>query len=307
MDPSILLKNGIAVFPDFIDIDLGMKPYFDGLLTLQAPLASEYTFTNIFIWRHLYRFRACSLDGALCIKGVDRSGVEFLMIVAKDTGAYVDTVQRISDRYRRESGTVRLFRVEERFVEPLKRTFPAMTTEDDRDNSDYVYLSSDLIDLKGRKYDGKRNHIKRFRERYTYDYAPITDALRDECVELTEVWHKTKGSDGIEADITATREAITNFGPLGLTGGVIRIDGKVRAFSIAERLNAETAVIHIEKYDPSYEGLAQVMNQQLCSQACSAFKYINREQDMGIQGLRRSKLSYNPAFLLNKYKIIIGP
>ena len=295
----------IKVFPDFSGIDIQMKPSFDELIRLNPPQGSEYNFTNLFIWRHLYGFRVCLVDGALYVKGTDRSGMEFSMIMAKDAEAYIHAVGYLADAYKKEGKKLSLSRVEERYLERLKQAFPSMVYEDDRDNADYVYLASDLIGLRGRKYDGKRNHIKKFKEKYTYEYSDMSERLTEDCIRLAETWYHSKHDPSLEADLIATREALTHFSQLGLKGSAILIDGAVRAFSITEPLNPDTAVIHIEKYDPAYEGLPQMINQQLCEHICGVYKYINREQDLGNEGLRRSKMSYNPAFILNKYRVCI--
>jgi hypothetical protein len=305
MEMISVLQTRIKVFRDFSEMDIQMKPYFDELLKLNPPQGSEYNFTNIFIWRHLYRFRVCLVGDTICIKGTDRNGIESFIIIAKDTDAYINTVKYLVAAYKREGKTFNMFRVEERFIELLKQAFPSMTYENDRDNADYVYSASDLIGLKGRKYDGKRNHIKKFKGKYVYEYADITDRLIGDCIKLTETWYVTKNDPSLEPDVIATKEALTHFTELGLKGSAIVIDGSVRAFSIAEPLNPDTAVIHIEKYDPAYEGIPQIINQQLCEHVCGAYKYINREQDLGNQGIRRSKLSYNPVFILNKYRVRI--
>ena len=295
----------IKVFPDFSGIDIQMKPFFDELIRLNPPQGSEYNFTNLFIWRHLYGFRVCLVDGALYVKGTDRSGTEFSLIMAKDAETYIHAVGYLADAYKKEGKKLSLSRVEERYLELLKQAFPSMVYEDDRDNADYVYLASDLIGLRGRKYDGKRNHIKKFKEKYTYEYSDMSERLTEDCIRLAETWYHSKHDPSLEADLIATREALTHFSQLGLKGSAILIDGAVRAFSITEPLNPDTAVIHIEKYDPAYEGLPQVINQQLCEHICGVYTYINREQDLGNEGLRRSKMSYNPAFILNKYRVCI--
>ncbi|MGC8684732.1 MAG: DUF2156 domain-containing protein [bacterium] len=299
------LQTQISTFPVFTDIDIKMKPYFDELLRLTQPMASEYTFTNIFIWRHLYKFKVSLIGHNLCIKGVDRDGEENLMLIASDPDAYIEAVRNILDVYKQTHKILNLFRVEERYVDLLKQFFPSVLYELDPDNADYIYLTSDLIELKGRKYDGKRNHIKRFKQKYMYEYMSLTPELIDECMELTEKWYNSKNDPSLQSDVIATKEALKYFTELNVKGGAILIDGHVRAFSIAEPLNSNTAVIHIEKYDPAYDGISQTINQQLCEHECSSYKYINREQDLGNQGLRKAKLSYHPVVILNKYKIHI--
>ncbi len=299
------LQTDIKVFPAFSDITLETKPLFDELLGLNPPQGSEYTFTNLFIWRHLYGFRACRMDNALCIRGTDRAGIEFFMIIAKDTEAYLQAVGRLAAAVRKDGTSLKLFRVEERYLDALKQAVPSLVYEDDRDNADYVYLASDLIGLRGRKYDGKRNHIRKFKANYVSAYADISEALVDDCIHLAETWYHSKQDPSLEPDLVATREALTHLTGLGLKGSAILVDGTVRAFSLAEQLNPDTAVIHIEKYDPAYEGIPQVINQQLCEHICGSYRYINREQDLGNEGLRRSKMSYNPVLILNKYRVCL--
>lgn len=307
MDNSARLQADIKRYPDFSDVDIRMKPYFDDLLGMNPPMASEYTFTNVFIWRHAYRFKLCLLDEALCIKGTDRSGLDFFMVIAKDTDAYTDTIKHLASLTVKDGGVLRLFRVEERFVAPLKQAVPTLAEEYDRDNSDYVYLAADLRELKGRKYDGKRNHIKHFKDHYVHAYADMSDRYREDCLLLTETWYRSKNDERLLPDVIATKEALTHYTELGLFGGVILIDGAVKAFSLAEQLNPDTAVIHIEKYDAAYEGITQTINQQLCEHACMRYTYINREQDLGSPGLRKSKSSYNPVQILRKYRMSTQP
>lgn len=305
MDVVQNLKINIETFPNFTNLDITMKPCFDEFFKFNQPMASEYNFTNIFIWQHVYKFKVSFIENSLCIKAIDRNGEECLMIVAKDLNTYIHTIKILLAYYKQFNKGLTLFRIEERYVNFLKQFFPSMNYELDRDNADYIYLVSDLIELKGRKYDGKRNHIKRFKQKYVYEYSSLTKDYIEECMALTDKWYNSKHDHSIEPDVIATKMALMNLTQLNLRGGVILIDGSVRAFSIVEQLNNDTVVIHIEKYDPEYEGISQVINQLLCEHECSQYKYINREQDLGNQGLRKAKLSYHPVIILNKYKVRI--
>jgi hypothetical protein len=177
----------------------------------------------------------------------------------------------------------------------------------DRNNCDYVYLSSDLINLRGKKYDGKRNRIRKFIRHHDYEYVKLRPEQLKNCSRLFEEWLKEKTfKDWVErAQRETLREALDNFEALGLAGGAILINDKIEAFSIGEELNSDTAVIHFEIVNPKYEGLSQLINQEFIKNEWADYKFINREQDLGLPGLRMAKLSYHPHHLVNKYHVTL--
>jgi hypothetical protein len=175
---------------------------------------------------------------------------------------------------------------------------------EDPDNSDYVYLTEDLINLPGNKYHGKKNHISRFMKDYDSEYRDLDLDLVHCCLNLQENWCEVKDcgeSPALMAEDMAVYEALKNYEELDYKGGVILIDSKVEAFSLGEMLNPDTAVIHIEKANPGIPGLYAVINQLFAKGAWSLAKYINREQDLGLEGLRKAKKSYYPHHMVEKF------
>lgn len=173
----------------------------------------------------------------------------------------------------------------------------------ERDMDNYVYLSEKLISLSGKKLHGKRNHINAFKEQYSYTYEPLTEDNLEKLIPFIEDWYQTKS----EADAslflekTALQNALSHFAELKLKGAMLVVDGKVVAFSIGEQLNEDTALIHFEKADVSYRGAYPMINQQFVEHEWSHLTYINREDDMGIEGLRKAKLSYQPDLMVEMY------
>jgi hypothetical protein len=160
--------------------------------------------------------------------------------------------------------------------------------------------------LKGKKYDGKRNHINKFKKLYEYEYIPLKEEHLDECCRITEAWCSERSCDehkGLYCEKLANFELIKNFRALGCKGALIKVNGRFEAFTIGEMLNSDTAVIHIEKANGSINGLYTYINQQFCLNQWHDAKYINREQDLGSEGLRKAKLSYKPVNFIDKYSI----
>ncbi|MFH1238628.1 MAG: phosphatidylglycerol lysyltransferase domain-containing protein, partial [bacterium] len=167
----------------------------------------------------------------------------------------------------------------------------------------------DLINLRGKKYDGKRNHLKKFKKKYSYNYCKLTPVHINGCLEVLDRWYSQhcehwECSLSLLNEIAACRQALENYQLLGLKGGIIEVDKKIVAFSLGEKLNKNTAVIHFEKVDEDYQELAAVINQEYAAAECGNYQYINREEDLGEPGLRASKLSYHPAYLVDKYYIV---
>lgn len=218
------------------------------------------------------------------------------------------TIMEGMERWFSEQGLPFLLKgISTQFAERLERVLPGRYQfAGDRNNYDYVYLTENLIELTGRRFSAKKNHINYFLMHYPgFRYLPLTEELVPACIESAEQWYERRdnGQAGLDSERVAIMEVLNNFTYLQLTGGVIEIYGKIEAFAIGEALNEEMAVIHIEKGNVGIRGLYQMINREFCREAWSHMTYINREEDMGIEGLRRAKKTYNPIKMIAKYDV----
>jgi hypothetical protein len=283
-------------FPEFKPVGLEDREVIDGFIRRFPSEACEVNFTNVFIWRSYERTKFTTINGNLCLMGAPRSEPAFFLQPI-GTNKMRETVEACL------SFCPRLSCIPESF---LLRHGPGLRWEEDKNNFDYVYRVVDLINLRGKKYDGKRNRIKKFERSCRSRYVRLTPEHLPTCRRLLEEWFEVKvRQDGPigEAQKRAMLEALNCFSELKLVGGAVEIEGRVEAFSIGERLNADTAVIHIEIANADYEGLAQFINREFVKNEWAAYEYINREQDMGVAGLRRAKMSYYPSHLVKKFNI----
>lgn len=173
------------------------------------------------------------------------------------------------------------------------------------DYNDYVYDAESLITLAGKKLHAKRNHINRFRENNPdWSYEAITPENLPEVILMNEEWCRLNGCDTsrtLREESCSVRAAIRDYFALDLSGGLIRAGGKVIAFSMGCRLNHDTFLVHIEKAFGDIQGAYAIINQQFAEHNCRGYRWIDREDDSGDEGLRRAKHSYNPAFTVEKY------
>lgn len=173
-----------------------------------------------------------------------------------------------------------------------------------RDYSDYIYLRSDLATLTGKKFQSKRNHINRFKKEYTYKYVPITPDRVQECLYLEAEWCKANDcdkQDGTGNERQAIVFALEHFEELGLSGGILYANDKIVAFTFGMPINKETFGVHVEKADTTVDGAYAMINFEFANHIPETFTYINREEDLGIEGLRKAKLSYQPETILEKF------
>ena len=176
--------------------------------------------------------------------------------------------------------------------------------EGDRNDYDYIYTREKLATLAGKKLHGKRNHIARFKDLGDWSYEPMTAENVEECRTMTYTWihmREEKWNEEMNQEISVLHEAFDHMQELGLVGGVLQRDGQIVAFSIGERLNSETFVVHFEKAYPDLQGAYPMINQQFVEhEIAGKYKYTNREDDVGEEGLRKAKLSYKPVFMVEK-------
>lgn len=176
--------------------------------------------------------------------------------------------------------------------------------EADRDYADYLYLRTDLSTLAGKKFQAKRNHLNKFRRTYNYEYVPLTPDRIRECLDLEAEWCKVNNCDQHEGTGNERRAliyALHNFEALSLTGGILHVDGKIVAFTFGMPINQDTFGVHVEKADTSIDGAYAMINYEFANHIPEQYIYVNREEDLGIEGLRKAKLSYQPTIILEKY------
>jgi hypothetical protein len=298
------LWDGVAEFPQFTELTLEDKPLFEQLFTRVPPVISEFTFTNLFIWRHNYRPKISRLKNFLCL--LSDQGKNSFFFPPIGSGDAMECFRSLLKYLGNKGIFPKIARVPETMVTQIDWKTSGMKPELDRNQCDYVYLVQDMVELKGRKYHRKRNHIKQFQEKYSYQYIPLTPEWVPQCLQLQAEWCDLKNCEvnpGLDNESLATREAFTHFEEVGVKGGAILIHGKVEAFTLGDSLNPETIVIHVEKANPAYEGLYPTINQAFLKYQGAGFTYVNREQDLGEEGLRKAKESYFPHHMVNKYTI----
>ena len=169
----------------------------------------------------------------------------------------------------------------------LEKAFPdRFNFVSDRDYADYIYLRSDLSTLKGKKFQSKRNHLNKFRSNYpNYTYKPLTSDLIPACLEL-------------ETSMTA---ALQHLEQLDVIGGVLYVEDEIVAFTFGAPINQTTFDTCVEKANTAVEGAYAMINYEFANHIPSQYIYINREEDLGLEGLRKAKLSYQPEVILEKY------
>lgn len=290
---------------EFKDIEMKDKESITAALNVSDFMGCEYSFANNMAWKRLAgsKISFCKNFYICCAFETNDGAPHF--IFPAGSGDYRFVIGEMK-RFSESTGNPLIISgATNKTLSILNELFSGQfTAEYDRDSSDYIYLSDDLASLKGRKYHGKRNHFSKLKN---YVYTPVSEKDFDDCICFCTRSYNAR-SDAQDHSSVAEQYAINtffnHFHELGLCGGIIRINGETAAVALGEQLNSETFCVHIEKADTAFPGIYAGINKLFAANAAKALKYINREEDMGIDGLRKAKLSYHPAFLLNKYTVI---
>ena len=287
------------------------KAWVDALLAQADYRGCDYNFTNLFVWSRAYGQEIAQVNGFLVTHLCGRMGCSYMYPAGSgDLAAAIDILAREADERRQP---LRLVCLTTRQMEELDRLMPGrFAYEADRDGFDYLYDIDRLADLTGKKLHAKRNHINRFMDNNpSWVYEEITPQTLPECLEMDKEWYRRSmvregaaeerdlGDEGI-----ALRTAMDHYHALGLEGGLIRVYGEVVAFTMGDHLNSDTYDVHFEKAYGELQGAYAMINREFARWVRAKHpnvRYLNREDDMGVEGLRKAKESYYPDRMVEKY------
>jgi len=291
--------NGLPVYPE-------ARPIGEGDITLLVSAwrsayfpPSDTSPANIFGWRCAYDYNISRWGDSIVISGRYR-GRKFVFPPLGSKNEVVDVVRWLFDK-------------EKDLILPCAPLWLAkemvglgFKIASDRANWDYVYRSDALANLSGEKYHAKRNLIKQFVRNYSAQVEDLTEKVCKEAIRFSDKWcvqRDCEKDESLKMERCAVQEMLRSAPSLGLSGIAVKIDGEICAIAVGEEASPDTYLVHVEKGNHQYRGIYQFINQKLAERVAPLYRWINREQDLGRDGLRRAKLSYHPSRMEKKFLI----
>lgn len=294
----------------FREITVADKPLFDRYACAAQVRNCDMTFANIYCWQPFYRSEWAIVEEFLVVRfrldGGDRLAY-MQPLSGNNNPDFSPIIPLLSGDASSMGQPLRFAGLTPEGVEVLRRYSPGeFAFAASRDYADYIYAADDLRNLPGRRYQPKRNHINRFSNENEFRYLPLSADYAEECLQLTERW--SEGRSDEDATIAAEREAMIrafeNFDTLELHGGAICVNGELAAFTYGSQACGDTFVTHIEKANTKFNGIFATINALFARSLSESVQFINREEDMGIEGLRKAKLSYHPVAVEPKWSAV---
>jgi len=292
---------------EFKNVEIADKEWAKPLLTAADYGGCHQNFTNIFAWADFYNYQIARVRDFLVVKGF-YEGVDYYFYPAGRGDVRPVLEEMRHDARERGYRFVMLGLSSENYRE-LEQLYPGQFEfrKMHEGSFDYVYRIEKLVHLKGNKLHSKRNHINYFKKTFSnWRFELITEDNLEECWQMNLKWCEQHSSENavIASECCAVKRCFENFEALGLEGALIRLDGQVIAYTMGEQLNSKTYVIHVEKAFSEIRGAYQMINREFAAYVHQKYPhliYMNREEDMGFEGLRKAKMSYYPDAMEEKY------
>ena len=288
---------------DFKRIALDDKSVFDKYYAKYPPVHSDNLFTTMISWMEYSNYHYAVVDENIVIMTELDNKIRLRPPSGKQN---VDLLKQVLTLAVREGSDEPFGVVDTKMKEWISKEFPRLKFFEHRDYFDYVYLASDLANLPGTNYAKIRNRLNKFKKNYEYTTEMISEENMDEVNEFLKRWCLWKDCESdivLENERKAIVYSMAYFFDLGLSGLVIRINGNIEALAVYEKMNPDTAVVHYEKGSPYFDGIYKAINMETAKILQKDFMFINREEDMGIPGLRQAKLSYRPHHMVEVFHV----
>lgn len=288
----------------FRPIKIEDKPLFD---TIVKPLKSNFCahcFSDLLIWKFAYNTQICFVDDFVFITQTSNNKNIYLVPLGK--GDILKAIDMIKQDACERDIDFKIYSINENQKAEILSLTDIFNFQEQRNSEDYIYTSESLINLSGKKLHSKRNFINRFLSSNDgrWRYEDINEENSHEAFNYHLEWcslNENNANEDFKNETTAISTAFNNFKELSLKGGILRLDNKIIAFTLGSQATEDMFVVHFEKADYTIAGSYPMINNQFAIHNFENIKYINREEDLGLEGLRKAKLSYNPEFLAKNY------
>lgn len=286
-------------FSEFKPVSLDDRDLFLRQYRQYPQVHSDNTFANMVCWNHYANYRFADVDGAIVLASTIDGVASFRPPIGPKNPALLDDV---IDLALREGGAAPLLVLDPVNEAWIREVYPNLTLYPDRDYFDYIYRTEDLADFAGKGYATVRRQVNHFRREYAYSVEAITRENIDEVWEFLVIWCEWRDCDSVPIlayEKEAILFAINNFFAIGLRGWIIRVGETIGAISVVDEVNADMAVVHFEKALPeTYRDIYKVIMTETAAGLRGRYRFINRECDMGVPGLRESKTRCHPACMV---------
>lgn len=320
--------QSVPCYPDFVPLDIGLKDILHPRLSLTSDGVSEFTFSGLYLFKDKYNYRISRIpptfvettvetsagasakagadEGGFIISGIQGDKTFFMTPCAAPDMLTLNSLFADHDYWKNISETILTSSTMITVRDKLEKQGIVVT--EDRDNFDYLYYRNELAELAGKKFHKKKNHVKNFLNSYPdHEQRPISSELIPSAIEILEQWRQDafQRTGNENNDYKAAREALDLFDSLKLKGSVFFVNSKPVAYCLGESIaRGKMFAIHFEKAIDEYRGIYQYVNQAFAASLPRFFTLINREQDLGNEGLRQAKMTYRPCDFVKKYQAI---
>jgi len=298
-----MMKSKMLSIEDFKPITLGDKSIFENYYKKYPPKHSDYIFTSLISWMHYCKYRYAEYENNLIIISQIQGNIRFRPPIGKRNKEVFNQVLQLA---KQQKTNYSFGMIDFETKKWMEQYYPKIVFIPHRDFFDYVYLASDLVQLNGSAYSKIRNRLNKFKKNYVYNVEHINKENMEEAQEFLHRWCLWRDCESdliLENEKKAILYSIDHFFDLGLSGISIRINDKIEALSVFEKMRPDTAVVHYEKGSPDFDGIYKAINQETAKILQKHVKYINRESDMNIPGLRKAKMSYRPHHMIEVFHI----
>ncbi len=291
----------------FREIQVGDRPVLEKYLFLASRSCADYAFANLFAWSGFYGSQWMERDGFLVIRFRIAGSEKWAYLEPLGSGDRLRILEFIRKDARSKDEPLRLFSLSREFAESLRKTpgFESLHIYPNRSFGNYIYPRRQLAELAGKKFHAKRNHIEKFQRLYPEFHSRKISSQEDipALHKIIDKWIRSRKrtTRTVLEEKAAIEKFLESYRELGLFGVILFVRDVPVAFSFGSQVTRDTFCVHIEKADTSYEGAYPAINRLLAESLPESIRNINREDDMGIPGLRQSKLSYHPETITEEF------